>query len=36
MENLIRIQAKVDTVAAWATNNPILLDKEIGYVRENG
>ena len=36
MENLIRIQAKVDTAERWATNNPILLDKEIGYVRESG
>jgi hypothetical protein len=36
MENIIRIQAKVDTAAEWEKNNPTLLDKEIGYVRETG
>jgi hypothetical protein len=32
----IRIQSRVDTATAWAEENPILLDKEIGYVRESG
>jgi hypothetical protein len=32
----IRIQHKVDTKENWGKNNPILLDKEIGYERETG
>ena len=32
----IRIQQKVDTKAMWETNNPQLLDKEIGYEKETG
>ena len=32
----IRIQQKVDTKTNWESNNPILLDKEIGYERETG
>lgn len=32
----IRIQQKVDTKENWEINNPILLDKEIGYEKETG
>jgi hypothetical protein len=32
----IRIQHKVDTKVEWEKNNPILLDKEVGYERETG
>lgn len=31
-----RIKQKVDTKKNWESNNPILLDKEIGYERETG
>ena len=32
----IRIQSRVDTAANWEAENPILLDKEVGYIRETG
>lgn len=32
----IRIQSRVDLTANWRNENPILLDKEIGYERETG
>ena len=32
----IRIQSRVDTKVNWSNENPILLDKEIGYERETG
>ena len=32
----IRIQSRVDTKENWTKENPILLDKEIGYERETG
>lgn len=32
----IRILSKVDTINEWISNNPVLLNKEIGYERETG
>lgn len=32
----IRIQSRADTAANWASNNPILLDREIGYEIDTG
>ena len=32
----IRIQSRVDTAEMWTSENPILLDKELGYERDSG
>ena len=32
----IRVLSKVDDEARWSHYNPVLLNKEIGYVRETG
>ena len=33
---LVRLQSRVDVAEAWATHNPGLLDKEIGYESDTG
>ena len=35
-ETYVKILQRVDTKENWEINNPILLDKEIGYERETG